>query len=274
MNQEWTREIKENTVFRISGKTPVTYSFREPEYKILEAQYHLTEIAGTGDLEKTLHMLSLVNSHIRHKGNYDNSDTQDALTLLGAAFGKDYGINCLAMSIVLCECLLALHVRARVMYMMPKNAEDGDNHVVAEAYIPERNKWIMLDPTYGSYCLNSEGEILNLYDIRNCIVRDKDYYFSSSMNYNGSPVDDTDEIKNYYAKNLFFLRCKSIQGYGQHRDYGNILEMAPSGFDVHKRMTDNLRFRIRVCGDLEIFHDWMQYEENLRNVYIDPASIY
>lgn len=187
-----------------------------------------------GDLEKSLHMLSWVNSHIRHKGNYDNSDTQDALTLLGAAFDKNYGINCLAMSIVLCECLLALRVRARVMYMMPKNAQDGDNHVVVEAYVPDKNKWIMLDPTYGSYCLNSEGEILNLYEIRNCIAQDTEYYFSASMNYNGNPVDD----------------------------------------DVHKRMTDNLRFRIDVCGNLEIFHIRMQYEENLGNVYIDPLSIY
>ena len=274
MNQEWIREIKENTVFQISGKTPVTYSFGEPEYAALIEQYHLAEIAGTGDLEKSLHMLSWVNSHIRHKGNYDNSDTQDALTLLGAAFDKNYGINCLAMSIVLFECLLALRVRARVMYMMPKNAQDGDNHVVVEAYVPDRNKWIMLDPTYGSYCLNSEGEILNLYEIRNCIAQDTEYYFSASMNYNGNPVDDMDEIKTYYAKNLFFFRCKSIQGYGQHRNYGNILEIAPSGFDVHKRMTDNLRFRIDVCGDLEIFHTWMQYEENLGNVYIDPLSIY
>ena len=198
MNQEWIREIKENTVFQISGKTPVTYSFGEPEYAALIEQYHLAEIAGTGDLEKSLHMLSWVNSHIRHKGNYDNSDTQDALTLLGAAFDKNYGINCLAMSIVLCECLLALRVRARVMYMMPKNAQDGDNHVVVEAYVPDRIKWIMLDPTYGSYCLNSEGEILNLYEIRNCIAQDTEYYFSASMNYNGNPVDDMDEIKTFW----------------------------------------------------------------------------
>lgn len=78
MNQEWIKEIKENTVFQISGKTPVTYSFGEPEYAALAEQYHLTEIAGTGDLEKSLHMLSWVNSHIRHKGNYDNSECQQA----------------------------------------------------------------------------------------------------------------------------------------------------------------------------------------------------
>ncbi len=273
-DKEFIREIKENTEFHISAENKIEYKFKEPEYTILEEQYHLSETAGKTDLEKSLHMLARLNSHMHHKGNYDNSDQQDALTLLGVAYDKDYGINCLALSIVLCECLLALHVKARVMYMMPKNAEDGDNHVVVEAFISDMGKWIMLDPTYGSYCLDSEGNILNLYEIRNHIVRDKEYYFSSSMNYNGQTVDDMDDIKNYYAKNLFFFRCKSVQGYGQHRAYGNILEIAPRGFDVHKRMIENLQFRMKICGELEIFKIWKKYEESLQNTYIDIASIY
>lgn len=110
-------------------------------------------MSGKNDLEKALNLLTWINGHIRHTGNYDNSDKQDALTLLEIAFDKDYGINCLAMSIVLCECLLAVNIKARVMYMMPKSTKDGDNHVVVEAFVSDLNKWIMLDPTYGSYCL-------------------------------------------------------------------------------------------------------------------------
>lgn len=274
MNQEFIRAIKENTEFQVSAETEIQYKLQEPEYAALDEQYQLSEIAGKTDSEKALQMLAWVNRHMHHKGNYDNSDQQDALTLLTLAFDKDYGINCLALSIVLCECLLALHVKARVMYMMPKNAEDGDNHVVVEAFISDTGKWIMLDPTYGSYCLNSDGNILNLYEMRNHIVKDKEYYFSRSMNYNGHAIDDIEDIKDYYAKNLFFFRCKSIQGYGQHREYGNILEIAPKGFDVHKRMTENLQFRIKACGHLEIFEIWKKYEENLKNIYIDITSVY
>ncbi len=94
------------------------------------------------------------------------------------------------------------------------------------------------------------------------------------MNYNGEIVDDIEDVKNYYAKNLFFLRCKSVQGYGQHREYGNILEIAPIGFDVHKRMVKNLLFRIKEYGDFEMFRIWMKYEESLENKYIDVNSIY
>lgn len=274
MNQNFIREIKENTEFQRSDEIAITYDQKEPEYALLEDNYHISEIAGKSDLEKALNLLGWVNQHIRHKGNYDNSDSQDALTLLEVAFDKDYGINCRAMSIVLCECLLAVKVKARVMYMMPQNVEDGDNHVVVEAFVSDLNKWIMIDPTYGCYCLDSEGKILNLYEIRNHIVRDEAFHFSETMNYNGTKVDDIDDVKDYYAKNLFFFRCKAVQGYGEHREYGNMLEIAPAGFDVHKRMVENIQFRMKTYGDLEIFRIWLAYEEKLQNRYIDMESIY
>ncbi len=274
MNEYLIRKIKEHTKFQASDEITIQYERNEPEYALLEDNYHISEIAGKSDLEKALNLLGWVNQHIRHKGDYDRSDKQDSLTLLEAAFDKDYGINCLAMSIVLCECLLAVKIKARVMYMMPQNVEDDDNHVVVEAYVSDLNKWIMLDPTYGSYCINSEGKILNLYEIRNHIVRDEAYRFSENMNYNGTKVDDIDDVKDYYAKNLFFLRCKAVQGYGKHREYGNMLEIAPAGFDVHKRMVENIRFRIKMYGDLELFRIWLAYEETLQNKYIAIESIY
>jgi len=252
----------------------IIYRPDDPEYKELEEKYHLSDIVGENDLDKALNLLAWVNKHIRHTGNYDNSDKQDALTLLELASDKDYGINCLAMSIVLCECLLAVNVKARVMYMMPESTEDGDNHVVVEAFVSNLDKWIMLDPTYGSYCLDAQGIILNLYELQSMIAGQEEIHFSKTINYNGEVVEDLEDVKDYYAKNLFFLRCKSVQGYGEHREYGNILEIAPQGFDVHKRMVANLQFRIREYGDCEIFQKWLHYEENLQNQYVEIDKIY
>ena len=271
---EFVNEIRNHTEFQISDNITIQYAMCCPEYKELIEKYHLSAFVCQNDLDTALNLLDWVNKHIRHIGNYDNSDRQDALTLLNLAYDKAYGINCLAISIVLAECLLAVNVKARVMYMMPQSAEDGDNHVVVEAFISELNKWIMLDPTYGSYCKGLDGTILNLYELRNYIADNKEYYFSQSMNYNGEQVDDVEDVKNYYAKNLFFLRCKSIQGYGHHVEYGSILEMAPKGFDVHKRMVNNLMFRRKAYGDFEVFRIWMEYEEKLENTYIDIRSIY
>ena len=186
----------------------------------------------------------------------------------------EQGINCLNKAKILEECCLALGIYARRVRIMPYSPFDFDNHVVTEIYDRNLSKWIMLDPTYGSYCLDSNKIILNLYEIRKHIVEDKEYHFSQSINYNGTMVDDIDDVKNYYAKNLFFLRCKAVQGYGRHTEYGNILELAPKGFDVHNRMIENMLFRINTYGNFEVFHIWMEYEKGLNNKYIDINSIY
>ena len=274
MNEKYTNVIKKNLLFQETDRTDITYQFQSHEYQLLEAEYHIAQVAGDNDLLKALNLLEWVNLHIRHTGNYDNSDTQDAMTLLAVAFDKDYGINCLAMSIILCECLLAVQVKARVMYMMPQEAEDGDNHVVVEAFVQELGKWIMLDPTYGSYCTDLQGNILNLYEIREAIAEDEEYFFCDKLNYNGNKDVDLADLKDYYAKNLFFLRCKSCQGYGLHREYGNMLEIAPLNFDVHERMVKNLQYRIQEYGDFPLFTIWKNYEESLCNKYVSIEQLY
>ncbi len=223
MNEKYKNEIQRNRIFQDGEKVAIEYCLQCKEYALLEQKYHIAEIAGEGDLCKALNLLQWVNAHIHHTGNYDNSDKQDSLTLMELAFDKDYGINCLAMSVVLCECLLAVGVRARVVYMMPNDAE---------------------------------------------------FFFSEHLNYNGNEVEDLEDLKEYYAKNLFFLRCKSRQGYGEHIAYGNMLEIAPAQFDVHKRMVTNLLYRIKTYGNCEVFTLWKNYESDLCNRYIDIHVFY
>lgn len=215
MVKDYSALLSENQSFRADYPAEITYVSGCKEYEVLEKEYGIHETAGNGStFLQAVNLLEWVNKNIRHKGNYDNSDPQDALHLLSLAYKKDNaGINCLSMSIILSECLLAAGIYARVVYMMPQAANDGDNHVVAEVFITEWNKWIMLDPTYGSYCQDSSGEVLNLYEIRKRIINAEEYSFSDKLNYNGECVSDLEDLKEYYAKNLFFLRSKAIQGY-------------------------------------------------------------
>lgn len=289
IKKNYVELIQANTSFQSSGAHAISYDFTASEYAELIRQYHLEDLRPLSDAEKVRTLLAWVNKHVRHRGDYDNSDVQDALTLLGIcseycekdsgkgcgkAGDKPHGVNCLAMSIILCECLLAVGVKARVVYMMPLAVEDGDNHVVTEAFVTEWNKWVMLDTTYGSYCVNEAGIALNLGEIRACICCGEEYSFSEGMNYNGDTHLDLVDIKEYYAKNLFFLRCKSRQGYGAHRAYGDMLEIAPMGFDVRERMVKNINYRMQEYGDHEIFRQWLQYEAGAEPVYIDMEQFY
>lgn len=255
-------------------KSNISYQFDSLEYKELKQTYKLNDFVGKSDFETCKNVLAWVNKNIVHTGNYDGSDRQDALTLLERAFQTQNGINCLSMSIVLCECLLSLGIRARVVYMMPQAVEDGDNHVVVESYSSEWKKWVMLDATYGSYCLDTRGIVLNLQEIRNLIQQGEDYKFSDELNYNGETYLDIEDIKEYYKKNVFFFRCKSVQEYGSHREHGNMVEVAPDGFDVHERMVKNLQYRMKLYGESDYFIKWLKYESTLENEYIKEEEFY
>jgi len=252
----------------------IAYNTKADELVELITQYQLEHFKAEMDFETCKNVLLWLNKSVLHMGNYDGSDVQDALTLLKRGYKTEKGINCLSLSIVLCECLLALGVRARVVYMMPKEVEDGDNHVVVEAYISEWKKWIMLDATYGSFCEDEAGKVLNLGELQKAIQNNEKYIFSENLNYNGETDLDVDDIRDYYAKNVFFFRCKSVQGYGVHREHGNMLEIAPDGFDVHYRMVENLKYRIREYGSCEFFTKWLDYESELKNTYISLEEFY
>lgn len=220
MGNMYCERLRKNIVFQSGDSINIKYDMESDEYKELKEKYGLEQMKTPSDFETCRKVLDWVNKNILHVGNYDGSDKQDALTLLERAYKTDDGINCLSMSIVLCECLLALGIRARVVYMMPEAVEDGDNHVVVEAHVTDWKKWIMLDPTYGSYCVDNRGVVLNLYEIRNAIINGDNYNFCENLNYNGETGLDIEDIKNYYAKNVFFFRCKGEQGYGAHREHG------------------------------------------------------
>ena len=83
-----------------------------------------------------------------------------------------------------------------------------------------------------------------------------------------------DDVRLYYAKNLFFLRCRQRQGYGEHREYQQMLEAAPEGFDVRRRMVDNLRFRMEAFGAFPLLQAWKDFEERQEGRYILPEALY
>jgi hypothetical protein len=156
------RETTEN------AKIKLRIDFSNENFSVLRTKYGLGAIAGTGDdLSKALNLLFWVCEHIRHFGSYDNHVPMNALDLLEYAYdqGEEQGINCLNLSYILTECLLSIGVPARTVGIMPFSPYDADNHVVTHAYIADLGKWVMLDPTWSSYFKDTDGNILDLFEI-------------------------------------------------------------------------------------------------------------
>lgn len=279
MEQTYLQLLRENREFQAGFRGDITYEFCHEENDRLCRLYDVEKAAGTeeglSDLKRAENLLVWLNGHVKHDGCYGNAESQDAITLLNLAYdNRMTGINCLALAVILSECCLAVRMPARVVYMMPYDAADTDNHVVTEVWIRELGKWVMLDPTYGCYCLSKENVPLHLLEIRERLCNGDGIYFSGGLNYNGERGVDREDICEYYAKNLFFLRVKHVQSYGSHITFSGMLEIAPEHFDVHTRMTENLKYRISRFGICDVLKNWLAYETEGGHTYMAPERIY
>lgn len=222
-------------------------------------KYDLYTIAGNGDdFSKVVNLMEWESSHIYHKGDYDNHITNEAQYLFEYAYdkGAEHGINCRSLAIALAECLLAMNIKARVVYLMPFSPYDTDNHVACEVWIPSLNKWVMFDPTYNLYSMAEDGIPLSIIEIRQNLALEKNLIFNRKVNYNGNEID-TGDIIDYYAKDFFCFRIHEIQTKGsEERDGNRIIDIAPNGYDCKKCMLANIDYRIKLWGDNEAMQNW------------------
>ena len=90
MSTDYDALLTANKNFRADKKAEISYIFSGEEYQELEREYGIRHTAGKGGtFLQALHLLEWVHQNIRHKGNYDNSDPQDALHLLSLAYKKE-----------------------------------------------------------------------------------------------------------------------------------------------------------------------------------------
>lgn len=265
-----------------SGILKMTESFRDDgmdisirylvdaDYSALCESYPLKEIAGTekNDFRKALNVLNWLSTNIYHYGNYDNHVTNTAMELLDYAFGRGEanGINCRSLSFALTECLLAIGIKARTVYIMPFSPYDFDNHVVCEAWISDLNKWVMLDPTYNLY-VSFNDVPLTIYELRGLLANHEEVAYSEGANYNGTPIN-TDEITEYYAKDLFRFMVSDIQGTNSEAmAERRAIHIAPYGYEVKQQVLAHIDYRIKKWGNNENLQAWRTEAESDNLIY-------
>lgn len=238
------------------------YSYDESVSEKLKSKYNIDKISGTGNtLSKAINLLEWISNHIYHVGDYDNHITNNALELLNYSYdrGLEHGINCRSLSIALAECYLAVGIKARAVYLLPLSPYDHDSHVVCEVYIPENSKWIMVDPTYNGYVMDENNNILSVLGLRHALADRAQLKFCDKFNYNGDYNINFEDVKEYYAKNLFYLKCREIHNYNSEQlDDNHIIILAPKGYDVKKSMIANIEYRIEISGHGE----WIKNKKN------------
>ncbi len=173
----------------------------------LSALYPIAENAkGESDMARAVSLLNFISANMFHNGSaLCKSMAPENIMSCSFRKGKECGVNCMALSTALTACLLEVGIKARTVFMMPASPYDADNHVVAEAWLRDRRKWIMLDPTYNLYAY-SENEPMSVLELRSRLARQDSVYLGDCSSYNGSPIDKSD-VLSYYAKDIYWFQA-------------------------------------------------------------------
>ena len=187
--------------------------------------------------DKALAIGKFVTANIPHANQKEYPQKVDAIGLWEYTKNVEPAFNCRLHSIMAFELFSAAGIKARYITCLPEDKNDRDCHVVNEVWLPELNKWVMIDTDMGGhYVTDASGKLLSLREMREHYIADKEMYF-----YPG--YEDGHSNKTYYykymAKNTYWFACWNNLGFYQE-DYDNhpnhelrdkYYGLVPSGFD-------------------------------------------
>ena len=198
--------------------------------------------------DKALTLAKFVAKNIPHANQTKYPEKRNAIDLWKYTREVEPAFNCRLHSILLHELMLSEGITNRFVTCLPADTLDSDCHVVNLVWLPEQNKWAMIDSDMQAWISNSEGTPLSLAEMR------ERYISGSPMRIN--PLFDSikedfnyDYYRSYWAKNLYWFICWEETGYGKEDAMkGRQITLAPAGFtdpdtgpsDVHT--TDAERF--------------------------------
>lgn len=253
-----------------SSDAKLSYDVSSKRLIELKDKYSLDSIAGDGDdLSKTLNILFWLSDNTTHSGNYGNHISNNSLDLLEYAFkqGRDRAINCQALAIILSECLLSIGIMARAIHIIPFSPYDFDNHVITHAYIKSLHKWIILDPTYSSYVIDDENNMLDIIKTRKRLSNQEKILFNKEMNYNDEQMeDDSAFYTEYLAKDLFYFQTQECSKFYSEKD-NRTITISPENFDVIKSSVYFIEHRIKHNGDNKSIQNWLKFSKENKLLY-------
>lgn len=175
----------------------------------------LDSIAGSGnELSKIFNLLHWVHNLIRHDGNSQNPTLKNAIDLLKVCREHNRGVNCRMMATVLNECYLAIGITSRYITCMPKETNFDDCHVINMVYSRDLKKWIWIDPTFDSYVMDENGNLLGIQEVRERLVKGLPLVLNADANWNRTVIQTKEYyLQTYMAKNLYRLETPLLSQY-------------------------------------------------------------
>lgn len=95
-----------------------------------------------------------------------------AFDILIKVINQKETLNCRNMTLILNAIYLNMSIKSRYVICFQK--EEIENcHFVVETFIAEKNKWILVDSSYGFLFQNNKGDYVSLCELRELLAKNK-----------------------------------------------------------------------------------------------------
>jgi len=211
----------------------------------IKAYFNIDSIVGysTTTWDKTLTLARFVASHVPHANQSVQPEKRNAIALWEYTKSVEPAFNCRLHSIMLFELLSAAGINATFITCLPKDSTDSDCHVVNQVWLPELNKWAMIDSDMnGNYATDKSGTPLSLAEIRERYISGDDIYYHEAF------AAGSNAICSYYAymaKNTYWFASWETSTYDQETDLqntnpGRYIRLVPPGFEPFHADSDDI----------------------------------
>ncbi|MDP5272833.1 transglutaminase-like domain-containing protein [Chengkuizengella axinellae] len=126
------------------------------------------------EIERVREVTSFVHNLWDHNGDNEPQKNDPISIIQEALNGKNF--RCVEYSSVLSSCLNAIDIPSRLVALKTKDCETrayGAGHVVVEAYLKGKEKWVMIDPQWNIITMMN-GIPLNAVEFQESIYQQKE----------------------------------------------------------------------------------------------------
>ena len=183
--------------------------------------------------EKAVAIGKFVSTNIPHANQRKWPNDVNAIGLWEYIQDVEPAFNCRLHSIFAFELFLSADIKARYITCMSQDKDDPDCHVVNEVWLPELNKWAMVDTDMGGhYVTDKNGTPLSLKEMRKHYISGEKMLVYPAF---GKAQKDNDYYA-YMAKNTYWFSCWGSLSYYQEDykvggvDRNSYVNLIPSGY--------------------------------------------
>ena len=184
--------------------------------------------------DKALAVARFVATNIPHNNQRVQPEKRNAIALWEYTKNVESAFNCRLHSIMLYELLSSIGLEARFITCLPMDSNDTDCHVVNHVWLPELDKWAMLDSDMGgNYATGEDGTPLSLPEIRERYIQEKPVWYHPAFCPDGDRNPEAFHYT-YMAKNVYWFSCWETLHYDHESaggpDRGRYVHLVPTGF--------------------------------------------